>query len=234
MSSKFSVYTDGSCLNNGKKNSIGAIGIYFSDNDPDNLGQVIDNEGTKITNQTMELLACVQALQIIKDKILNGLKAKIIFVYTDSTYLINSMTKWYNSWEKNGWKNTKDKDVENKELIQLLYKLKSEFIVIFKHVRSHQDPPTNKKSDEYQFWYGNFMADKLATDACKNFIKEKEQEALLEVINANVEDVSDNAGNDDNTSNNNLESDILNAVSKAKSKVGKSSTKKKVKNSLNV
>jgi ribonuclease HI len=220
MSSKFSVYTDGSCLNNGKKNSIGAIGIYFSDNDPDNLGQVIDNEGTKITNQTMELLACVQALQIIKDKISNGLNAKIIFVYTDSTYLINSMTKWYNSWEKNGWKNTKGKDVENKELIQLLYKLKSDFIVIFKHVRSHQDAPTNTKSEEYRSWYGNFMADKFATDACKTFVKEKEQEALLEVVNSNVND--------------NLESELLDAVSKAKSKIGKSSTKKKVKNSLNV
>ena len=29
MSNKLSVYTDGSCLNNGKKNSIGAIGVFF-------------------------------------------------------------------------------------------------------------------------------------------------------------------------------------------------------------
>lgn len=44
---KISVYTDGSCLNNGKKNSVGSIGVYFSDNDPDNCGQLIDNEGIK-------------------------------------------------------------------------------------------------------------------------------------------------------------------------------------------
>jgi ribonuclease HI len=222
MSSKFIVYTDGSCLNNGKKNSIGAIGIYFSEDDPDNLGQIIDNEGNKVTNQTMELLACVQALKIIKDKIENGLKVKIIYVYTDSTYLINCMTKWYSSWEKNGWKNSKGKDVENKDLIQLLYGLKSDFIVIFKHVRSHQDPPTNPKSEEYRNWYGNHMADKYATNACRDYVKEKEQAALAEVANTNVEGDLDEEN----------EAEILNAVKKSKS--ANTTNKKNVKNSLNV
>jgi len=224
MSSKFSVYTDGSCLNNGKKNSIGAIGIYFSENDPDNQGQVIDNEGNKITNQTMELLACVQAFKIIKDKIENGLKTNIIYIYTDSTYLINSMTKWYNNWEKNGWKNTKGKEVENKELIQLLYGLKSDYIVIFKHVRSHQDPPTNVESDEYCHWYGNFMADKLATEACRDYVREKDQQELAEVVNSNVEE----------SQNVEIEEELSEVIKKAKTKTAKTTTKKKVKNSLNV
>jgi ribonuclease HI len=54
------IYTDGSCINNGKKNSSGAIGVFYSDNDSRNIAKVI-NEG-KITNQTMELLACINAL----------------------------------------------------------------------------------------------------------------------------------------------------------------------------
>jgi ribonuclease HI len=174
MNNKICIFTDGSCLNNGKKNSIGSIGIFFSDNDPKNVSQVIDNDGIKITNQTMELLACVQAFRIFttdKNQYLN----QIIYIYTDSSYLINCMTKWYNIWEKNEWKTTKGKDVENKELIQILYNLKSQFIIIFKHVRSHQDEPKNKESENYQIWYGNFMADKLATDASKKYIKSKEQ-----------------------------------------------------------
>jgi ribonuclease HI len=129
MSNKICVYTDGSCLNNGKKNSIGGIGVYFSDNDPDNYGQVIDNEGNKITNQTMELLACIQALKIIQDKIDNGLNVNIIYIYTDSTYLINSITKWYNTWEKNKWKNSKGKDVENIEGAGKNIKLKIKEII---------------------------------------------------------------------------------------------------------
>ena len=107
---KLSVFTDGSCINNGKKNSFGAIGIFFSDNDEYNLGQSIDNNDndsdnnskTKITNQTMELLACIQALKIIKKKIDKKIiiNLKIIYIHTDSMYVINSMTKWYKQWEK--------------------------------------------------------------------------------------------------------------------------------------
>ena len=209
LNTKYLVYTDGSCLNNGKKNAIGAIGIYFSDNDTDNLGQVIDNDGNKITNQTMELLACVQALKIIGDKIKrNEINTKLIYVYTDSTYIINSMTKWYQKWEKNGWKNTKGKDVENKELIQLLYSLKNQFIVIFKHIKSHQDEPSSNNTD-YIHWYGNKMADKLATDAAKQFLEEKNREKEID---------------------NDLESNT-----KSKSKIKKDTLNRKVvKNILNV
>lgn len=169
MSNKLNVFTDGSCLNNGKKNSFGAIGIFFQDNDPDNLGQSINNDGNKVTNQTMELLACITALKIISEKIKNGLEKSIIYIYTDSLYTINCVTKWYSNWEKNGWINTQNKPVENKDLIQLLHNLKNQFIVIFKHIKSHQDEPVDKNSDEYNLWYGNYMADKLATNACKEF-----------------------------------------------------------------
>jgi len=175
MSNKISVFTDGSCLNNGKKNSVGSIGIFFKDNDPDNLGQAIDNDGNKITNQTMELLAAIQALKIINDKIQKQeINQNMIYLYTDSSYLINSMTKWYKTWEANNWKNSKGKDVENIDLIKLLYELKSKYITIFKHIRSHQDEPTDKNSDKYFIWYGNYMADKLATDASRQYIIENQ------------------------------------------------------------
>ena len=173
---KYSVFTDGSCLNNGKKNSCGAIGIFFSDDDIDNYGQVIDNDGNKITNQTMELIACIQAFRIIEKKINNGLKIRIIYVYTDSTYMINCINKWYSNWEKNGWKTSKGKDVENKDLIKVLYELKSKYVVIFKHVRSHNDPPQNIESEEYRLWYGNYMADKLATDISREYLRNLKEE----------------------------------------------------------
>jgi ribonuclease HI len=91
-------------------------------------------------------------------------------------YIINSITKWYSAWEKNNWLNSKNKPVENKELIQLLYTLKSKYIVIFKHIRSHQKEPEDKQSESYNIWHGNHMADYLATNACKQYIKEKEKE----------------------------------------------------------
>lgn len=176
---KLFVYTDGSCINNGKKNCFGAIGIFFTDNDSDNLGQAIDNEGNKVTNQTMELLAVIQALKIIDDKIdRNEINPKIIVICTDSTYIINSITKWYGNWIKNNWKNSKGDDVENKDLIQLLHELKSKYITIFKHIRSHQSEPSDKDSEKYCHWYGNNMADKLATNASKQYMNEKLNENI--------------------------------------------------------
>lgn len=202
---KISVYTDGSCLNNGKKNSVGSIGVFFSDDDSDNCGQLIDNEGNKITNQTMELIACIRALQIIIEKISRdnlNVSSLMVYVYTDSSYVINCMTKWYNVWIKNDWKNSKGKDVENRELIEQLFLLKSKYITIFKHVRSHESEPTNKNCQEYKSWYGNYMADKLATDISREYLR-------------NLEDKEDG--------------DIDNQATKKK-KV----SKKKVRDSLNV
>ena len=37
----------------------------------------------------------------------------------------------------------------------------------FIHVRAHQHEPYNKNSNKYKLWFGNNMADKLATDASK-------------------------------------------------------------------
>jgi hypothetical protein len=90
--------------------------------------------------------------------------------------MINCINKWYSNWEKNGWKTSKGKDVENKDLIKVLYELKSKYVVIFKHVRSHNDPPQNIESEEYRLWYGNYMADKLATDANREYINNKEED----------------------------------------------------------
>ena len=178
MTDKIIVYTDGSCINNGKKNSIGSIGIFFSDNDSDNLSQIIDNNGCKITNETMELLAIIQAIKIIEKKIMNGTNIKIIYIYTDSMYIINCMTKWYTSWVNSNWKKKNGEDVKNKDLIQTLYNLKNKYITIFKHVRSHQSEPTNKNSDEHKYWYGNFMADQLAQSASSQYVKELKQNQL--------------------------------------------------------
>ena len=37
----------------------------------------------------------------------------------------------------------------------------------FQHIRAHQKEPKDLFSDTYKHWYGNMMADKLATDSSK-------------------------------------------------------------------
>lgn len=203
MIDKYYVFTDGSCINNGKKNSIGSIGIFFNDDDPDNFCQSVfrkdqdkqdehvilddENDDHKITNQTMELLACIQAIGILNKKTHDGLKAKCIHIYTDSSYVINSVTRWHKEWNKNGWKNIKGKDIENKSLIQTLIKLKNDTetkdkcIIIFKHVNAHQPEPEIKDNDAYVIWKGNHMADELATKTSKQYQKELQDKEKLDV-----------------------------------------------------
>lgn len=184
---KFNIFTDGSCLNNGKKNPIGAIGIYFGENgenNDNNISQVVSNENITITNQTMELYACIEALRII----INKPEPKIIYIYSDSTYTCNCMTKWYTMWTKNGWKNSKNNEIANKELIIQLHDMCNKTTVIFKHVYAHQVEPTNKDSEQYKIWYGNNMADKLAQTASKQYmknLKKKELENIMKDIDCN-------------------------------------------------
>jgi ribonuclease HI len=171
-----SIYTDGSCINNGKKNPIGAIGVFINDNSDYNVSRVIFQD--KITNQTMELQAAITGLELCD----NLGSFDVIYLYTDSMYLINSMTKWYDKWSSNNWKKSNGKDVDNLELIQKLYTLKNKYYVIFKHIKSHQDKP-DKDSRIYDSWYGNFMADKLAQQAVKDYLISLKTKIIDDTIN---------------------------------------------------
>lgn len=146
------IFTDGSCINNGKKNSKGGIGVFFGDNDIRNISQELTCD--KITNQVAELTAISIALDIVKDY------KDIIYIYSDSSYSINIFVNWIKTWEKNNWKK-KDGDIKNLELIKEIYNKLKHLTVIFKHVKSHCKEP-EKNSSEYYTWYGNSQADKLA------------------------------------------------------------------------
>ena len=146
------IFTDGSCINNGKKNSKGGIGVFFGDNDPRNISERLNCD--KITNQVAELKAISRALDIVinyKD---------IVYIYTDSSYCINIFVNWIKGWEKNNWKK-KDGAIKNLELIKEINNKLKFMTVIFKHVKSHCKEP-NKSNPDYYTWYGNDQADKLA------------------------------------------------------------------------
>ena len=73
---------------------------------------------------------------------------------------------------KNGWKRyNKSKknlsDIKNKDLIVELFNLYKNNKVKFIHVKAHQSKP-DINSLEYNIWYGNYIADKLAVSASKN------------------------------------------------------------------
>ncbi len=153
------IYTDGSCINNGKINAKGGIGIHFNNNQFNDISFKYEpqNIDDKPTNNKMELLAIYIAISLVESKI-NEFNEIIIF--TDSKYSIDCLTKYISSWVKNNWKTKNNQTIANLNLIKNIYFLiqKHSPKIIFNHINSHTG-----KSDIHSL--GNQKADDLAQKA---------------------------------------------------------------------
>lgn len=164
---KIEIFTDGSTINNGKKNASGGIGVYFGKNDERNISKKVIYSKKSVTNNICELLAIKLGIEKILETTSNEkLKTTNIIIYSDSEYSINCITKWSKNWEKNNWKGSNGKPVKNKELIKYNYDYYKKYKIKFKHIRSHTKAPTD--TAKYKLWYGNEMADKLARNAAES------------------------------------------------------------------
>ncbi len=163
LSHTMEAYCDGSSLGNGRKDACGGIGIFFGDGHAWNHSEgFVGTAERKVTNQTMELTAILQTLLICARRGVRG----DVTVLTDSMYSINCLTCWVHKWKSNGWKTAAGKPVLNRELIQdILAAMEALDAVEFVHVRSHTAAPAQEDSPAYARWYGNHMADRLATEA---------------------------------------------------------------------
>lgn len=152
------IYTDGSCLYNGKSNAKGGIGIHFSDDQFQDISEKYKpiNLSDKPTNNKMELLAILCSMKIVEKYV--HLYHRII-IFTDSKYSIDCLTKYIKAWIKNDWKTKNNQPVSNKLLIQSIYNwLNNHPSVNFEHINSHTG-----KTDRHS--KGNDIADKLAVSA---------------------------------------------------------------------
>ena len=127
--------TDGACSGNPGKGGWGGL-ILFDDGSELEIGGFEKNT----TNNRMELLAPIKALQGIK----TGSKIK---VYTDSQYVKNGITEWINIWLNNNWKTSKKEDVKNKDLWIELYNLTKSFNIEWIWVKAHDGNSLNEEVD---------------------------------------------------------------------------------------
>lgn len=133
------IYTDGACRGNGKESSVGAFGIVFMYN---GVQKEIKQAFKNTTNNIMELSAVIQALSMLKEPCM-------VNVYSDSAYVVNAInSKWIDSWQKNGWKNSSKEPVKNKELWMKLIELMKYHQVKFNKVKGHSDNIYNNRCDE--------------------------------------------------------------------------------------
>jgi ribonuclease HI len=137
---KIIIYCDGACSGNQYKTNTGGWGAILKHKD--RVKEVYGGE-RNTTNQRMELIACIKALEMVKTK------GRSIEVYTDSSYLFNAITrKWYLNWQRNGWRNYSRKPVENRDLWERLLSLLSLHKVSFKKVAGHTGDELNERADE--------------------------------------------------------------------------------------
>ena len=128
------IYTDGSCLKNPGNGGWAAI-ININDKIKKISGSVKDT-----TNNKMELMAPIKALQEIKDQ-------QPIEIYTDSQYVKLGITDWVHKWIKNNWLTSKNEPVKNKELWTQLYELNKSHEIKWIWVKAHAGNILNEEVD---------------------------------------------------------------------------------------
>ena len=136
------VYTDGSCINNGKKESKAGIGIFFGDEDKRNVSRKLNLE--RVTNNIAELSALSEALSILKNE------SNDVIIYTDSKYCILCCTSYGDKQRLKDWSD----NIPNKDLVMEVYnKYREKDNIRLEYVMGHSNI------------YENEMADKLAREA---------------------------------------------------------------------
>lgn len=97
------------------------------------------------TNNRMELAAAIQALSYVSRLELKTYNFKL---YSDSSYLINGITKWIGGWRENGWKTKAKKEVENRDLWEKLAAAASGKEIEWRLITGHAGVAGNARCDE--------------------------------------------------------------------------------------
>ena len=97
------------------------------------------------TNNRMELTAVIQALKFLSN---SDEKNEAVKIHTDSSYVINGITKWIFSWERRNWITKNKEPVLNKDLWEELLELTRTQKVGWIHVAGHSGIPGNDRADK--------------------------------------------------------------------------------------
>jgi ribonuclease HI len=128
------IFTDGACKGNPGPGGWGAVIRSASHEKEISGGEPLT------TNNRMELLAAIRALEALK-------RPCEVALYTDSIYVRDGITKWIHGWRKNGWKTADRKPVKNAELWQALLDAAAPHKVDWRWVKGHAGHPENERAD---------------------------------------------------------------------------------------
>lgn len=138
------VYTDGSCRGNPGPGGWGAVLRYNGSE------RLLHGGETPTTNNRMELMAAIQALETLRERC-------DVQLHTDSNYVRQGITEWLPQWRRRNWKTADKKPVKNQDLWQRLDAAAARHQIRWHWVKGHS-------GDE-----GNELADALANQGVDEF-----------------------------------------------------------------
>lgn len=129
------IFTDGACRGNPGPGGWGAL-LRYGQHEKELYGGEPDT-----TNNRMELMAAIQALESLTRR------CKVALT-TDSVYVRDGISEWLPNWKKRGWKTAAKKPVKNVDLWQRLDRAAQAHDVTWHWVKGHSGHPENERADQ--------------------------------------------------------------------------------------
>jgi ribonuclease HI len=131
------IYTDGACKGNPGP---GGWGVLMRS--PDGTEKELCGGEMETTNNRMEMMAVIQALQALK-------RPCEVTLHLDSQYVLKGVTEWLAGWKAKGWKTAAKQPVKNVDLWQLLDTLALQGVhtIDWRWVKGHAGDPGNERAD---------------------------------------------------------------------------------------
>jgi len=128
------VFTDGACKGNPGPGGWGAL-LRWGDHEKELFGGE-----ARTTNNRMELMAVIQALEVLK-------RSTRVRITVDSRYVQDGVSSWMPRWKRNGWRTATRQPVKNKDLWERLDRALAEHRVEWHWVKGHSGHPDNERAD---------------------------------------------------------------------------------------
>lgn len=134
MSDLVEIFSDGACKGNPGPGGWGAL-LCYGAHEKELCGGETDT-----TNNRMELMAVIRALEALK-------RPSRVRVTTDSQYVKQGVTAWMERWKRNGWRTANREPVKNRDLWERLDQAASRHRIAWRWVRGHSGHPENERAD---------------------------------------------------------------------------------------
>ena len=128
------IHTDGSCLGNPGPGGWAAL-LRWNGRERELAGGE-----AQTTNNRMELMAAIMALEVLKEP------CRIV-LHTDSQYVRQGITEWMPGWVRKQWKTASGAPVKNRELWERLNAAIAQHEIDWRWVKGHAGNPDNERVD---------------------------------------------------------------------------------------